>query len=218
MTRALEPHSKLPSERLLCDELGVSRLTVRRALTDLANDGVIYRIQGAGTFVAEPTLHLTQELRSFSESMRARGLEPSTEVLQLDEAAATVNQAWRLTRSPGEPLYRIARLRRGGDMAMCLEEAFVVQSVAPGLLDHDLTGSLYEILTTQYGIVIASAVQTLTATVLDEREAELLAVAPQSPAMRILRVAMDQDGNSVELASSLYRGDQYSFEHTLARR
>ena len=217
MEERLGPHDRLPTERELSETLDVSRLTVRRALEQLTSEGRVYRIQGSGTFVAEPPIRKSDTLTSFSEDMRARGLTPSARLLVAEETIAGAVQSWKLGISPGEPLIHIVRLRLADDVPMCLEDVHVVRSHAPDLLDHPLDGSLYDTLASVYGVAIARAEQNVTATVLDEGDARHLAVPALTPALEVERVTYDEQGRCVELARSLYRGDRYSFQATLHR-
>lgn len=107
----LSPHERLPTERELSEELGVSRLTVRRAMEQLSSEGRVYRVQGAGTFVADQSIRKGDNLTSFTEDMLARGLSPSARLLLAEETMAGAHHSWRLGVSPGEPLLHIVRLR-----------------------------------------------------------------------------------------------------------
>ncbi|MGW3627009.1 GntR family transcriptional regulator [Streptomyces sp. NPDC000880] len=212
------PNDRLPTERELTEALGVSRLTVRRALDQLVSESRVYRVQGAGTFVAEPSIRKSNAFASFSEDMMARGLLPSAQLLTAELTVAGAHHSWKLGVSPGERLVRIDRLRLTDGVPMCLESVHVVERLVPGLLDQSLDGSLYDLLSKTYGIVIERAEQTVTATVLDAADARHLAVPPLSPALQVERVTYDEEGHSIELARSLYRGDRYSFEATLHRQ
>lgn len=215
----LGPHDRLPTERELAEKLDVSRLTVRRALQQLTEEGLVYRIQGAGTFVAEPAIRKGDALTSFSEDMRARGLVPSARLLVAEEVDAGARRSFRLGVSPGEPLLHLVRLRLADRVPICLEDVYLVRRLAPDLLagGADLEGSLYELLSSRYRLTIDRAEQSVTATVLDRADAERLGVAPLSPALQVDRLTSDQKGRPVELTRSLYRGDRYSFDRTLHR-
>jgi GntR family transcriptional regulator, N-acetylglucosamine utilization regulator len=217
MRERLRPHEQLPTERDLSEELGVSRLTVRRALQQMSEEGRVYRVQGAGTFVAEPSIRKGDVLTSFSEDMRARGLTPSARLLEASETVAGAQLAWRLEVSPGEPLIHLVRLRLADDTPMCLERVDVVKRLAPDLLEQLSDASLYELLAERYRVVVTRADQSVTATVLDPEDAGHLEVPPLSPALLVERVTHDQQGRRVEFARSLYRGDRYAFEITLRR-
>ena len=213
----LEPHERIPTERDLSAQLGVSRLTVRRAVEQLVHERVLYRIQGSGTFVAEPLIRKGSDLTSFSEDMRERGRIPSTRVLQVEHVVAGAFEGWRLGVSPGEPLHHLTRLRLADGRPMCLEEVWLVASLTPGLTERDLTGSLYDTLREAYRIEPESAEQEVRATVLDEGQAGLLEVPTLSPAIVVERVTFDAKGRAYELGVSRYRGDRYSLTLTLTR-
>lgn len=217
MDEELMPHHRLPTERELGDRLGVSRLTVRRALEELAAKGLVYRVQGSGTYVAEPAIRKGQVLTSFSEDMRSRGLTPSAKLLTAEEVLAGAAHSWKLGVSPGEPLWHLSRLRLADGVPMCIEDVHIRKQLAPDLLDHELGGSLYESLAGRYRITIDRAEQEVKATVLDTAEAELLGVPPLSPALLVERVSFDPAGRAVELARSVYRGDRYTLEIVLRR-
>ncbi|MET9019978.1 GntR family transcriptional regulator [Actinopolymorpha sp. NPDC004070] len=214
---SLEPHQKLPTERKLCDELGVSRLTVRRAVEQMVNEGEVYRIQGSGTYVAEPAIRKREALTSFSDDMRSRGLVPGSKLLKAEETVAGARESWLLGVSPGEPLVHLVRLRSASSVPMCLEEVWLLARVAPGLLETTLEDSLYEALLARYSITLDRTRQQVRATVVDTAQAGLLEVPALTPALLVERVTYDVRGRAIELASSLYRGDRYSLEQTLRR-
>ncbi|MFD2078531.1 GntR family transcriptional regulator [Actinopolymorpha cephalotaxi] len=214
----LEPHERLPTERQLCADLGVSRLTVRRAVEQLVGEGVVYRIQGSGTYVAEPSIRKRELLSSFSDDMRTRGLAPGAKLLRAEQVVAGAREGWRLGVSPGEPLVHLVRLRLANAVPMCLEDVWLVAGLVPDLLDSPVEGSLYETLLARYRITLDRAEQEVRATVVDREQAALLEVPALTPALLVERVTYDVRGRAVELARSLYRGDRYSLEQTLRRQ
>ncbi|SDS29844.1 transcriptional regulator, GntR family [Actinopolymorpha singaporensis] len=213
----LEPHQKLPTERRLSEELGVSRLTVRRAVEQMVSEGEVYRIQGSGTYVAEPAIRKREFLTSFSDDMRSRGLVPGAKLLRAEQTLAGARESWLLGVSPGEPLLHLVRLRLASSVPMCLEEVWLLARLVPGLLETPLEDSLYETLLRRYSITLDRAQQQVRATVVDTAQARLLEVPALTPALQVERVAFDVRGRAVELAWSLYRGDRYSLEQTLRR-
>ena len=212
----LEPHQRLPTERQLCADLGVSRLTVRRAVEQLAGEGVVYRIQGSGTYVAEPAIRKRELLSSFSDDMRHRGLAPGATLVRAEQAVAGAHEGWRLGVSPGEPLVHLVRLRLANSVPMCLEYVWLVAGT--DLLDSPVEGSLYETLLRRYRITLDRAEQEVRATVVDREQAALLEVPALTPALLVERVTYDVRGRAVELARSLLSGDRYSLEQTLRRQ
>ena len=200
MRDRLGPRDRLPSERELAERLGVSRPTVRRALDQMAAEGRVHRVHGAGTFVAD------------QPARRGAPLSPHARVLVAQTTTAGAARSWKLGISPAEPIWHLERLRfaEDGD-PMCVESVFIVRALAPRLLDHPLDADLHDELAEHYAVDLVRAEQSITATVLDVPAARLLDVAPLSPALVIERISWDQHDRRVELAQSLCRGDRYSY-------
>lgn len=216
-TRELGPDAPIPSERELAEEYGVSRMTVREAIGQLVTEGRLYRVRGKGTFVAPPRVDSMLELTSFTEDMRRRGHEPATIVLRTleDIPPAPVRRALGLTAT--ESAYRIERLRIADDIPMALEDGWYVARPAPGLLNRDLTGSLYSLLARDYGLVIDAATQTLRSQVAEAQTARVLGVPVGAPLL-VLERTSTAGGVPVERITSWYRGDRYQVHIDLARR
>ncbi|MFF1572276.1 GntR family transcriptional regulator [Leifsonia sp. NPDC058292] len=215
--QGLEPHSKLPAERDLATEFDVSRLTVRRALDRLEHDGLVYRVQGAGTFVAAPRITKSVELTSFSEDMRARGLEPGSSILASETIAAGARLGAKLRVSPSDELFHIRRARTADGEPMALEDSYLNPKLFPGLIDNVGEESLYKILETEYGMRIEWAEQSIHASVLEPDEAAILHAPAFSPAFYVTRTSFDAKDRAVEYAESTYRGDRYHYELQIHR-
>lgn len=214
----LAPHDKLPTERELAEELEISRLTVRRALDQLEHEGVVYRVQGAGTFVSQKNITKSFELTSFSEDMRARGLTPDSRLVRAETVPAGARIGYPLGLSPAENVTHLERVRLADAAPMCLENCYLPQDLVPGLTERIGHRSLYEVLTKEYGLHIERADQTIHATVLEPQPAEFLDVPAFSPAFLVVRTIYDNRGRAIEHAESLYRGDRYSYELSVQRR
>jgi GntR family transcriptional regulator len=208
----------LPSERDLAAEFGVSRMTARMAVEELADQGFVYRVQGRGTFVRQPWVSKSLALTSFTEDMLARGMRPATKVLASAERPAGAAAGHDLQISPAEPVVFVRRVRLADGVPICLEAVELPAALVPGLLGEALTGSLYDLLASRYRIRITHAEQRIRATVLDQDEADLLGVAPVSPALLVERVSLDRAGRPVERARSVYRADRYDFRVAVDRR
>jgi GntR family transcriptional regulator len=213
----LDPHDKLPTERELADQFSVSRLTVRGALERLEREGRVYRVQGSGTFVAEPRIAKSLELTSFSEDMRARGLTPGSRLVAAEVRPAGAQVGAALGSNPAAEVYHLRRVRTADGQPMALEDVYLPTALVPGLLELDLSGGMYDILDERYRLRVERADQTIQATVLDPDEAELLETGPFSPAFRVRRTGFDARGRHVEYGTSLYRGDRYSFDLSIHR-
>src|ERR1051325_4860644 len=132
-TRILSPDAALPAERDLATEFSVSRITVRKAIDGLVNEGLLVRRQGSGTFVVARVEKNFSKLTSFSEDMRARGRTPRSVSLQRSEGTVTPEEALALRSSPGTPVFRFHRIRIANDAPMSLEYATVLASTLPSL-------------------------------------------------------------------------------------
>lgn len=215
--RRLQPHDMLPTERELAATHGVSRATIRQALDHLGDLGLVYRIQGAGTFVHGTSYSKTLLLTSFSEDVRDRGMEPSSRLLAIAEEPAGDELAAELDITAGDPVTTIRRLRLADDQPMCLETVRIASAKVPELDEKDVTGSLYEILEGRYGVRLTRADQLVRAVALDHEDAAALEVAPGSPAFAIHRVALDERDRPIECSDSIYRADLYDMRFTIRR-
>jgi GntR family transcriptional regulator len=200
----------IPSERQLSAELGVSRLTLRAALEELAREGYVVRRRGSGTFVGEPKIAQELTMTSFTEDMRRRGMEPSSRTLSLEIVPAGARLGRFLHVSPSEPIVVAKRLRLADRETMAIETLHVREALVPGLTRRDLEGqSFYELLRERFGIVIAGGAQTIEPTVTNEEESEALGVPLHSPAFLFERVTHSEGNEIVEFVHSIYRGDRY---------
>jgi GntR family transcriptional regulator len=214
----LPPGSALPSERLLARRYGVARATASQAIEGLAIKGLVYRVHGSGTFVAEPKFSQPEMLSSFSEDMHARGMTPGSVMLRREVVSASGVIARQLEIEPGGPVVTVERVRTADGEPMALERAYLPAGRFPGLEAVDLTdASLYESLTERFGVQVAVADQWVSAIRLSDAEARLLDVPPDQPAILFQRVTRDPAGEVVEYSRSLYRGDRYEV-HTRHRR
>ena len=206
--RLIAPDDALPAERDLATDLAVSRMTVRKALDGLVQEGLLVRRQGSGNFVSTRVEKNFAKLTSFSEDMRARGRNPRSVWLKRTEGTVTPEEALTLGLSPGTPVYRFHRIRYADEVPMALEYATVLAAALPSL---DAVGSsLYEALE-QAGRRPARALQRLRAVLLNAEQAELLKAKAGAAGLLVERVGFLQDGTAVEYSQSYYCGDTYDF-------
>jgi GntR family transcriptional regulator len=205
----------LPSERQLAADLSISRITVRKALDALSTEGLLISRRGAGNFVAPPA-HIDKhfaKLTSFSEDMRSRGFEPSSEWLKRSCGPVRSEEALKLGLGPGTLVYRFHRLRFADRRPMAIETATVIGLALPSELVVE--NSLYEALDHTVGRPVR-ALQRLSAVLLDDEQATLLRTEPDSAGLMVERVGFGRDGRAIEMTVSVYRGDTYDFVAELA--
>lgn len=206
VTRLISPEAAIPPERDLADEFGVSRLTVRKAIDGLVEEGLITRRRGAGTFVAARVEKSFSKLSSFSEDMVSRGRKPYSEWLNRSMGAVTPEESLSLGLSPGALVYRFHRLRYADGQTMALEYSTIPGYCLPS--PEAVTTSLYEALE-RTGHRPARALQRLRAIAFTAEQAERLGVRPGDPGLFIERRGFLADGRAAEFTHSWYRGDAY---------
>ena len=209
----LKPDDPLPSDAMLCEEFSVSRMTARNAVQRLAQEGIVYRVPGRGTFVAEPPVHRQAgNLLSFTEEMRRRGRIPSSRVLDRDVREPRPAEASRLQLQPGTLVIAVRRLRVADDEPMAIEEAIFPAALATLLQNADLEQrSLHDTLV-EGGHVPTMGRARLGAEAASSDDAALLGVPVGAPLLVEKRVIHDQDGRPLELCESRYAGDRYGLD------
>lgn len=204
--------TELPSERLLCESYGVSRMTLRQAMGILQREGLIECLQGRGTFVsARRVQKQQQELRSFTEEIRARGQVPSTRLLafRAEKPSAGAREFFGLPEDGA--VYRIERLRLGDEIPIALEWVELPCSACPDLERFDLVqDSLYRILEEEYGLKLADCLEEISAVQPNSAQRKLLQAPPTAAILRVCRRTRTTRQIPVEFAITAYRGDLYT--------
>lgn len=207
----LRPGDALIGERQLEEEFGVSRITVRRAIAELVQDGALVRIKGKGTFVSHGMVRSTLHLASFNEDMRAAGFDPSTRVITATTTSPPREAAQHLGLPPHADAHLVARLRLANRAPVSVDESWLPPPLLPDLLGHDLTGSLYRVLASS-GYPVERVEQTVEAAAAPERIARLLDIEPGAPVLLFHRRSFsgrDEPGTPIEYSVSTYRSDRY---------
>jgi GntR family transcriptional regulator len=209
----LKPDDPLPSDAMLCEEFGVSRMTARNAVQRLTQEGIVYRVPGRGTFVAEPPVHRQAgNLLSFTEEMRRRGRVPSSRLLDRLVREPRPAEASRLQLQPDTLVIAVRRLRVADAEPMAIEEAIFPAALATLLEAADLEHrSLHDTLV-EGGHVPTMGRARLGAEPAGPEDAALLEVPAGSPLLVEKRVIHDQDGRPLELCESRYAGDRYGLD------
>lgn len=208
---ALQPGNALPSERDLALRTDVSRVTVRKAVTQLVKDGVLVQRHGSGTFVATRTQRVEQslsQLTSFTEDMARRGMAVRAQWLDRGLYAPSPEETVILGLSPGGHVARIARLRLTGDAPLAIERATLSAQILPD--PQQIEASLYRHLE-RSGHRPVRAIQRIRAENLNEQDARLLDLPVGTAGLRIERTSYLASGRVIEFTRSIYRGDTYDF-------
>src|SRR4051794_29847087 len=208
----------IPSERQLSADLGVSRLTLRAALDELAREGYLVRRRGSGTYVQHPKIAQELTITSFSDDMRRRGMPPASRTLSMETPHAGARLGRFLNVSPSEQIVVVKRLRLADGETMAIETLHIPEALVPGLTPKGLTGSFYELLRDHYEVTIVEGTQAIEPTVTNEEESEALGVPLHSPAFLFERTSRDEAGRTVEFVRSVYRGARCRIVPELPRR
>jgi len=204
--------SAIPSERELMRLTGLSRMTVRQAIDSLTREGLLTRVHGRGTYIVPERVE--QDIRgvySFSERIRAQGRSPRTHVLETIQTPANREEANLLDLDLAEPIYRLVRLRAIDGDPVAINIVRIPVRLCPGLLEFDLTTSLYAILTEHYNLPPLRSVDTLEATGAPREVADPLGIRPGTAVSLMRRVATTRGDVPVELTEEFARSDRLRY-------
>lgn len=209
----LEPDAPLPSDAQLCDEFGVSRMTARNAVQRLVQEGLVYRLPGRGTFVADFGTHRpASNLSNFTDEMRRRGRVPGSRLLEREVRPAEPAEARRLRLADGAQVVVVRRLRLADGEPVAIEQAVLRHDAADAVLAADLEqGSLHATLV-DAGLVPTSGRGTLGSEPAGRDEARLLGVAKGWPLLVERRVILDQHDVPLETTETRYAAGRYAID------
>lgn len=210
---ALQPGSRLPSEKELSDKHQVGRNTIRHALSDLASKGYVESVQGVGTFVTETLFPKTVEfLYGFSQEMAQRGKVVGSRVLEARIIPADPALARILRIQLGGDVVFLNRLRLVDDKPAAIERAYLPHSFCHGILEHDFSSeSLYDVLASQYNMKPDHAEQEIGAEIATSQVAELMGLSQPAAVLVIHRETRTADGRVIEYVESEFRADRFRF-------
>ena len=215
-----QPGQRIPSEAELCQAFDISRSVVRQALRELEYQGLLYREQGKGTFVAQPKISesLMQDLSGFYEDMVTKGLTPLTKVLRQEIQPAHKKIANYLQIEPGDRVIVIERLRSVENEPIVLVTTYLPYDICPDLINEDLsTQSLYALLEKKYGLELSHGRRTIEAVAANQYEAQLLGVEEGAPLVLLDSVSYLRDGRPIEYFHAVHRGDRSRFAVEVVR-
>lgn len=211
---------ELPSETELRDTYACARQTVRQGLSRLAQDGLIVRRHGVGTFVAEDQIvQPVGRIYSTSETIRARGEQPDTVVLAVDEVPADDFRTRLGLPDDVDVVYKLRRLRLANNHPLALMTTYIPSDLVPDFRTIiRKTGSLYEVFEAHYGFHLTEATEVVGATKLNAADAELLACESGDPALLVERTTHIDSGRIIESLTELFRYDRFKMSIKLEGR
>lgn len=209
--KSMPPGERLPSDDELCREFGVSRMTARNAMQQLADDGLVERVPGRGTFSVVPPAHrYADRLMAFSHEMARLGRTPASRMLACEIRPSTPPEAALLGIGPAEAVVLVRRLRLADGVPIAVETAVLVRQTANVVMAADLEhGSLHEALASA-GLHLRRGNATISAEAATAEDVRLLAVGKGSPLLVERRVIADPGGHPIEATESRYPGDRYA--------
>lgn len=210
----------IPTEAELQETYKVSRITIRRAIQELVQDGHLTKQQGKGTFVSKKKA--SQELNlisSWAETMAGLGMHPETRSIKYFEEPASENIAKLLGIQAGKMIYKVERVRYADDEPICLMTNYIIPEAVPNLPQRGLISeSLYETLEKEYNLVLVRAEDTVEARAATNNDASLLQIKRGTPLLYTTRVTFTENDKPVEVVITITRADRYSYKIKLYGR
>lgn len=215
-----QPHQKLPSESELTRRFGVSRITIRQALRDLHNEGLIFSSQGKGSFVSKPkAVQNVRRLEGFGEAMAAQGYEATARVVSIEEIAPpkNVREALGLGGAEGGAVVEVKRVRYLNRVAVSLEISYFPLDVGRPLFNQDLSGDIFPILENLSGIPLGSANISIDAGLANSEVQEQLGLSEADPVLQVERLTHDRAGRPIDYEFLFFSGDSFKYRFEIDR-
>lgn len=210
----------VPPEEELCSQLKISRPTIRQAFTELAHEGYLNRVKAKGTFITHPQIsgNFIQNIESFNQEMKNKGLQPKTVILSLKEVSSLPEIAEKLALKKGAKVLQMERLRYADDKVIVYVKTFLPAQRFKKLLQEDLENhSLYELLDTQFNVEIERVNRHVHAVPAAAYISEHLMIEENDPVLYVSTIAYDRQSNPVEYSLASYRSDLYMMSIDLCK-
>lgn len=213
------PHERLPSEAELIKVFGVSRITVRQALRDLHGDGLVFSVQGKGTFVAKPkAVQDVQRLQGFGESIVPQGYEATTRVISLNETRPSQEVADALGIRQSDDVVEIKRIRFRNREPISIDHSFYPVEIGRRLAGRDLTQDIFPLLENEFDLTLDHADLRVEATLADAEQAASLNCDEGAAILLIRRLVFDVQERRIAFEFLSHRGDAFQYHLRADRR
>lgn len=212
-------HERLPSENEMMGVFGVSRITIRQALRDLHNEGLVFSAQGKGTFVSKPkAVQNVQRLEGFGEAMAAQGYEASARVLSIQQLKAPKAVAASLDLQPGDEVIEVKRVRYLNRSPVCIENSYFPMDIGRRMFSLDLSGDIFPMLENLFGIPLGGADISLDSILADDEAQQYLNLKTGEAILRVERLTHNRDGRPIDFEYLCYRGDSFKYQFRIDRK
>lgn len=212
-------HERLPSENEMMGAFGVSRITIRQALRDLHNEGLVFSAQGKGTFVSKPkAVQNVQRLEGFGEAMAAQGYEASARVLSIQQLKAPKAVAASLDLQPGNEAIEVKRVRYLNRSPVCIENSYFPMDIGRRMFSLDLSGDIFPMLENLFGIPLGGADISLDSILADDEAQQYLNLKTGEAILRVERLTHNRDGRPIDFEYLCYRGDSFKYQFRIDRK
>jgi len=213
-----QPYDRLPSESELTKMFGVSRITVRQALRDLHGEGLVFSVQGKGTFVSKPkAMQNVQRLQGFGEAMVSQGYEASTRVISVQEIRPPQEVAETLGRKQSDLVVELKRVRYLNREPISIDHSFYPPEIGRPLMGRDLSQDIFPLLENEFDIDLSYADLRIESALAGEDGERYLNYEAESPILKIRRLVFAQSSQPVAIEILSYRGDAFQY-HLRAER
>lgn len=211
----------LPSEREIAEKYNISRMTVRQAINNLVNKGLIYRKRGKGSFITGKKLeHDLSGLTSFTEDMAQHGKKPSNLIISIKTITDDAFISSKLKTDIKDEIYKFKRLRKADDEPIALETVFTPKKLVGTLNHSDILVSFYQFLEKKLNMKIDYGKQTIEASLANQEEIKYLNIKKGDPILLMRRISFlkDKKNTPIEYVKSAYRADKYKFNMKIKRK
>ena len=216
LKREYVPGGELPTERELTELFGVSRMTIRQAISNLVHKNILYKIRGKGTFVSKEVIEKKLEIESFSDDMKKRGLLPGSSIIKFEKITPSEEIKEKLKLSEGEKIFFLNRLRLANNEPIAIEYCYLPEKFFPNILKYNMTNcSLYTIMKEEYNIHFNYMKQSLRASNLLKIDAEMLMEKSKGVGLISERLMYNIEEIPIEYTKTIYHSERYTFNMVL---